>query len=236
MDIIGKAIHNYHFNQDYSYLRIDSNYTEDEELDPAHFFRNKDAMNLLEIRALELCRGKILDVGAGAGCHALELQRANFDVTAIEISGQAAAVMTDRGVKNVVSGDIMQYSGFRYDTVLLLMNGSGIAGTLSGLNDLLGHLATLLEPDGQLLMDSTDISYLFEEDDGSLWIDLANAAYFGEMKYTVSTKGLSSESFPWLFVDINTLSSVAECHGFQTEKILEGNEGSYLARLTKNNR
>ena len=231
MDLIGQAIFNYHFYGDEEPLIIDSNYTEDEVLDPRHFFRTSELMSLLEKRALEMCSGKILDVGAGAGCHALELQNQALLVTALEKSELACRVMTDRGVGNVVQGDIMDHSGETYDTILMLMNGAGLAGNLEGLERMLAHLKSLLAPGGQILMDSTDITYLFQEDDGSLWIDLANDNYYGEMSYTVKYRNMTGDPFPWLFVDFETLSHHAGKQGFQAELLMEGEESDFLARL-----
>lgn len=231
MDLIGQAICNYYFHGDEEVLSVDSNYTEDEVLDPGHFFRTYATMSPLERKALDACRGRILDVGAGAGCHALELQRHGFRVTALEKSEMACRVMTDRGVENVVPADILEHSGETYDTILMLMNGAGLAGNLAGLEKMLAHLKILLTPEGQILMDSTDIIYLFQEDDGSLWVDLANEAYYGEMTYTVTYKNVTDDPFPWLFVDFETLSRYAEKQGFLAELIMEGEEYDYLVRL-----
>lgn len=231
MDLIGQAIYNYHFNGNDESLVIDSNYTEDEVLDPSHFFRTYDLMSAIEKRALDLCRGKILDVGAGAGCHALELQNRALRVTALEKSELACQVMTDRGVEHIVTGDMMDHTGIMYDTILLLMNGAGLAGTMQGLERMLAHLKTLLAPGGQILMDSTDIIYLFQEDDGSLWIDLANNNYYGEMTYTIKYRNKTGDPFPWLFVDFESLSQYAGKQGFKTELVMEGEDGDYLARL-----
>lgn len=231
MDLIGLAIYNHHFYGDRECLVIDSNYTEDEVLDPAHFFRTFGMMSSIEKRALELCRGNILDAGAGAGCHALELQNQDRQVTAFEKSEHACRVMSDRGIRNVVAGDIMDLTGETFDTVLLLMNGAGLAGTLAGLEKMLAHLKSLLSPGGQILLDSTDILYLFREDDGSLWIDLANDNYYGEMTYTMKYKNRTGDAFPWLFVDFDSLSHCAEKQGFDSELVMEGEEHDYLARL-----
>lgn len=231
MDLIGQAIFNYHFYGDQETLTIDSNYTEDEILDPRHFFRTLEMMSPLEKRALDLCRGKILDAGAGAGCHALELQKRSFRAVALEKSELACRVMTDRGVEHVMTGDIMDHSGESYDTILMLMNGAGLAGTLAGLERMLAHLKTLLAPGGQILMDSTDIMYLFREEDGSLWVDLANDNYYGEMTYTIQYRNIKGDPFPWLFVDFETLSQYAAEQGFSAEPVMEGEDNDYLVRL-----
>lgn len=233
MDPIGQAIYNFHFHGDPEILRVDTNYTEDEEIDPAAFFRSLGEMSALEQAAIGLCRGHVLDVGAGAGCHALELQDRQMDVVALEKSELAFQVMKDRGVLHPVLGDIYHYRGETFDTILLLMNGIGIAGTLEGYGRLLDHLKGLLAPGGQILFDSSDISYLFEEEDGSQWIDLANDRYYGEMDYTVTYKEKITATFPWLYLDRETLEKIAEENGYVTEFPAEGDDNNFLARLTR---
>lgn len=232
MDPIGQAIFNYYFKSDREKLRVDSNYTEDEEIDPVHFFREMGDLPMPEQKAIELCKGKVLDIGAGAGCHSLVLQGRGLEVTALDKSELASRVMTDRGVAKVVTESIFNFSAGPFDTVLMLMNGAGIAGTLTGLKALLNHLKSLISPDGQVLMDSTDIQYLFTEEDGSLWVDLANDQYYGEMTYTVTYKEEITSTFPWLFVDFETLAAIAAKTGLKAELILEGAENEYLARLS----
>lgn len=231
MDPIGKAIHAYYFSNDTAVLKVNSNYTEDEELDPAWFFRNREQMPELEQQALKLCKGKILDVGAGAGAHTLSLQADGFEVVALDQSPAAAEVMQHRGVKNLVVGNIFDYQGDTYDTILLLMNGAGIAGTLNGLDHLLAHLQGLLSSKGSILIDSTDISYLFEEEDGSAWIDLTRENYFGEMEYEVTHHSGESAQFKWLYVDFQTLAKIASSRGFACRVVAEGSNDNYLAIL-----
>lgn len=233
MDPIGQAIYNFHFHHDPEILRVDTNYTEDEEIDPAAFFRSMEEMSALEQAAIGLCHGRVLDVGAGAGCHALELQNRQLQVVALEKSELAVRVLADRGVLYPVQGDIYHYQGEPFDTILLLMNGIGLAGTQEGFGQLLEHLKGLLLPGGQILFDSSDIAYLFEEEDGSLWVDLANDRYYGEMDYTVTYKGTITSTFPWLYLDKDTLIKIALEKGFVTEFPEEGEDNNFLARLTR---
>lgn len=235
MDPIGQAIYNYYFFYDHEKLMVESNYTDEEEIDPAYFFRTLENMPLIEKKALGLCVGKILDIGAGAGCHSLELQKNGFEVISLEKSEKAAEVMKARGVKNVLVEDIYNFRNEKFDTILLLMNGAGIAGNIAGMKKLLRHLKPMLNTQGQILMDSADINYLFFEDDGSYWIDISSEGYYGEMIYTVKYKNEHSTTFPWLYVDFSTLKRIAAEIGFNSELIEEGEEQSYLAKLTISN-
>jgi hypothetical protein len=229
-DPIGRAIADFYKNGKASDIKIQTNYTEGELLSPAYFFRTENEMPEIDKTALKLCRGKVLDVGAAAGCHALVLQKKGLEVTALEKSKLAVAVMEKRGVKKVICSDIFHFHEKGFDTILLLMNGTGIGGTLEGLKKLLLHLRNLLSPNGQILIDSSDISYLFEENDGSVWIDLASDAYLGEMEYELKYKN-ECTTFNWLFTDFNTLTKIAEDIGLTGKKIVEGKHFDYLAQL-----
>lgn len=230
-DPIGRAIADFYKCGQAPDIIIQTNYTEDENLSPAYFFRTEDQIPKLEKTALNHCRGKVLDVGAAAGCHALILQNKGLEVTALEKSELAADVMKKRGVENVICSDIFQFNNPGFDTILLLMNGTGIGGTINGLKKLLLHLIKLLKKDGQILIDSSDISYLFEEEDGSVWIDLANDNYFGEMDYELIYENDQSK-FKWLFVDFEMLNTICEDIGLKCRKITEGEHFAYLAQLT----
>ena len=166
-----------------------------------------------------------------AGRHALALQNRGLEVTALEQSEISVKVMQQRGVKNVVCDDVFHFNEKGFDTIIILMNGAGIGQTLKGAKKLLLHLKTLLNPHGQMLMDSSDIRYLFEEDDGSMWIDMASKTYLGEMEYEVTYKD-SFSRFKWLFIDYDTLSDIAREAGLVPDLITQGEHYDYLARLT----
>jgi hypothetical protein len=172
-----------------------------------------------------------LDVGAAVGSHTLELQEREFDVTALEKSELACEVMQKRGVKKVVCSDLFHYEEPGFDTVLLLMNGTGIGQTLDGLKKMLAHLKSLLNEGGQILIDSSDIQYLFEEEDGSFWVDLVNNRYYGEMDYELIYKDTSTQ-FKWLFTDFETLTKIAGKAGLNCQLVQEGEQNDFLAKLT----
>jgi SAM-dependent methyltransferase len=196
-----------------------------------YLFRGFSKMPLLEQKALELSFGKILDVGCGAGSHSLYLQEKDLDVLAIDISKGAVETCQLRGLKNVKTQNIWDLKNQQFDTILLLMNGAGMCGKLDKLSDFLTHLKTLLSPKGQILVDSTDVIYMFEDDNGEFYVD-GNASYYGETKFTMTYKNQQSPSFDWLYVDFNTLQRISEdCH-LQCDLILEGLHFDYLARIT----
>ena len=234
-DLLGQALLDYQAGRHAAALTVHCSAAADESLPAAYFFRTLLAMPELERQALDECRGRVLDLGAGAGCHALELQSRGFaDVRAIDQSAGAVRVMQARGVREAARHDIFAPRPAQqppYDTLLLLMNGLGLAGTLAGLDKLLAHARTLLAPDGQILATSSDVSYLFEDEDGALVLDL-NADYYGEVTYQFTYQGETGEQFPWLFIDAALLEDAARQAGYQVDFLGHDDQHQYLVRLT----
>ncbi len=185
----------------------------------------------LEKTALEMAQGATLDVGAGSGCHSLALKQLGKEAVAIDISPLSVEVMRERGVDARQVNLYDESFDEKFDTVLMLMNGTGIIGNLDNMTTFFARISRLLKPGGCLLIDSSDLRYLFEEEDGSLMIDLADE-YYGLLDYQMQYKDVLGEPFDWLYVDFDTLAFYAEENGFEAELVAEGEHYDYLARLT----
>ncbi|WP_300704645.1 class I SAM-dependent methyltransferase [Bacteroides sp.] len=231
-DPMGAAIADYFKRHRADRLRVFSSQFDEDEIPVKELFRAEKQMPLLERTALSMATGKILDVGAGSGCHTLALQEARKEVHAIDISPLSVEVMEQRGVRNVSQTNLFDERFYdTYDTILMLMNGSGIIGKLENLPTFFKKMKQLLCPGGCILMDSSDLSYLFEEEDGSIVIDLAGD-YYGEVDFQMQYKDIKGDSFDWLYIDFQTLSLYATENGFKAELVKEGKHYDYLAKLT----
>ena len=229
-DLFGQAILDYQTNNSPENLTTETSISEADEMPVEYLFRSFSEMPQLEQQALKLAKGKILDVGCGAGSHSLYLQNKGLDVTAIDISANAINACQLRGLKNTRMQNVLALQNETFDTILLLMNGTGIFGTLAALPTYLQHLKSLLNPNGQILLDSSDLIYMYDEnEDGSYSIPAEG--YYGEISFTVSYKGQTDPPFPWLYLDYNTLQRAAQANGLQCELIAEGEHFDYLARL-----
>lgn len=225
-DVLGQALYSYYHNQTRHKLWIHNKYGPKEEMPVDTYFRGDEDMPDIEWLALNECRGKVLDIGAGAGSHALLLQqRPEIDVLAIDISPLSVQVMKDRGVKQVLEADIYRFNQGKFDTLLLLMNGIGLAGTVEGLKNLLIHLKTLLADGGQILFDSSDVAYLYED-------HIPTHEYYGEIWYQYEYQQQKTDWFKWLYIDEKELQQIVEECGFKMEVLLEDEYGQYLTRLT----
>ncbi|MBW1658036.1 class I SAM-dependent methyltransferase [Flavobacterium quisquiliarum] len=232
-DLFGKAIFDFHTNNSPEDIITETSISEEDEMSVEYLFRTYNEMPKIEQKALQLAKGKILDVGCGAGSHALSLQNErSLEVTAIDISEKAIETCLLRGIKNAKVENILDFEGEKFDTILLLMNGTGIFGKLKNCNKYLTKLKSLLNPGGQILIDSSDIIYMFDEDeDGGKWIPSEND-YYGELVFNISYKNEKEEPFDWLYLDYNTLQNAAIANGLKCELILEGEHYDYLAKLS----
>lgn len=229
-DPMGRAIFDYYTTGNAAKLRVFSSMFYEDEIPVPTLFRTFDEMPVQEKKAIELCRGRVLDVGAGSGCHSAVLMERGLEVVAIDISELSVEVMKQRGIDARLINFFDEKFTEKFDTILLAMNGIGITGKTNRLADFFRSAKRLLTPGGQILLDSSDIKYVFMNDDGSMDIDLA-AGYYGEIDYKMRYKNITGKPFDWLYIDFDTLSMYAEEHGFTCEKCIDGEHYDYLARI-----
>ncbi len=229
-DIFGQAVLDFFRKGNATDIRVKSQDFDEDVIPVNYLFRTYKEMPKIEQRALDLAQGKILDVGCCAGSHALHLQNKNKDVLAIDVSEGAIKTTKLRGVKKAEVQDFYQIKNQKFDTILMLMNGSGIIGKLKNLTQFFQHLRTILKPEGKVLLDSSDLRYLFDaEEDGGIWVNPNQ--YYGELTYQIGYKNNWSPPFDWLYIDFNSLSLAAKSNGFSCDLLEEGEHYDYLAML-----
>lgn len=233
-DPIGRAILDYINNRHDENIIVKSSICDDDVIPVSYLFRgqkgNPDGFSELELLALNHCRGKILEVGCGAGIHAVFLKEKGFDIRVIDTSEGAVNYHTQLGLVSRKI-DFFKLKDEQYDTLLFLMNGLGVAGNLAGLPLFLQKCYGLLAPGGQVLCDSSDVRYLYEDDEGGYWVDL-NSAYYGDFDFQMCYKDVCGDTFEWLYVDFENLKSAALNVGFTVEMIYS-KDNQYLVRLVK---
>jgi hypothetical protein len=150
----------------------------------------------------------------------------------LDISPLAVAVMEERGINHIRCQDFFQLAAGgpgppegragTYDTLLLMMNGIGLSGTLNGLRDFFNAAKILLRAGGQLIFDSTDIAYLYGGKPPK------TPEYYGEVLYRYEYRRQLSDWFKWLFIDRKTLATIAGMEGWKTRIICEDDRDQYL--------
>lgn len=228
-DPIGVAIQEYASKRKPDDIIVTSDICDDDIIPLEVLFRNYDEMPEIEQTALDRASGKVLDVGAGAGIHAIHLQDQGMDVTCIDISQGAVDYLNANGLK-AQRINFFSLKDQQFDTILMLMNGIGIAGKLSNLETTLKHAKSLLKPGGKILCDSSDIRYLYEDEDGALWIDL-NTEYYGNFRFQMKYKKEKGPWFDWLYVDFDSLFQAAKNVGLKAQRVVEIDD-HYLAEIT----
>lgn len=204
-----------------------------DEVPVSVFFRKPEAFFPVEKAALEHCTGRVLDIGAGTGIHSLELQSQDFSITAVDVAVLAVEVMKKLGVKDARCLDIFDMPPEKFDTILLLCHGIGIVGSVEGLDRFLNHMKAFVSEDGQLLINSLDVTKT--EDPVHLAYHAANresGRLAGDIKIRIRYNEVMSDWFHWIQFDAEMLEEYATACGWRMEVIAEDAGGEYLARLT----
>lgn len=228
-DIFGEAIQDYSKFGHAKSILVENNVSDGYEIPVEYLFRSLQEMPEIERRAIDLCGKKVLDVGSAAGVHAKELIAKNHEVTCLDISPKAVEYVRSKGY-HAIHKDFFDFNEDSYDSLLFLMNGIGIAKDIDGLKVFLEHCKSLLNPGGNILLDSADLSYLHEDENGEIWIDL-NASYYGEVQFRMTYKNMDSGWFPWLFIDFDTLAFYADELGYSCRFVVGDDENQFLAEL-----
>ena len=230
-DIIGIALLDYYHGNYSEDILTETNISEEDELPLPYLFRTFEEMPKIERKALKSAKGKTLDVGCGAGSHSLYLQEKGFDVMGIDTSKGAIEVCKLRGLQNAKNIDLLQLNNEKFDTILLLMNGTGIFQNLENTSKYLNHLKSLLNLKGQILIDSSDLQYMYDPtEEGGIMVPADR--YYGELDFTMRYKGMESEPMEWLYLDEKLFEEICIENNLAFEVIARGDNFDYLARIT----
>lgn len=230
IDIIGSALLDYYQGNYSEDIITETNISEEDMMALPYLFRRFDEMPKIEQKAMQLSYGKILDVGCAAGSHSLFLQQKGLEVEAIDISPGAVEVCKLQGIKNVQQIDLLELKNKQFDTILLLMNGTGIFQNLNKISLYLNHLKTLLFPTGQILIDSSDLIYMYDSEELEFLDSIGS--YYGEIEFIMKYKNQQSEPFDWLYLDEKIFKRICDLHHLNFEVVERGENYDFLARIT----
>lgn len=230
-DIFGIAMLDFYHGNYTEDIITETNISEEDEMPLPYLFRSFEEMPKVEQKALKLAKGRILDVGCGSGVHSLYLQEKGLDVLSIDTSAGAIEVCNLQGLKQVKNIDLLQLKDEKFDTILMLMNGTGIFQTLEKTSKYLQHLKSLLATNGQILIDSSDLQYMYDPtEEGGIMVPADR--YYGQLEYIMRYKGMESDSFEWLYLDENLFEEICSENDLNFEVITRGENFDYLAMLT----
>lgn len=224
-DIFGLAVESYYSNKDRTPILVHNDNFYDDKIPVEYLFRSYDQMPELEQIAIDFCKGKVLDVGCCAGSHSLELKAKGHEILPIDVSKKCIETCQKRGLKEAKHIDFFELKDQSFDTILLLMNGIGIAQSLRHLPVFFEKLKNLMHQESQVLLDSSDLIFLFE---GEV---LDDDPYYGEMVYTTSYKNQVSNVFSWLYLDFDSLKAAANEHNLSCKLVFKDDHYGFLAKL-----
>lgn len=226
MSPFSQAMIDYYYGATKGKLWVETSYGTKEVMPFNALFRSEEDFSDLELFALSLCHGKVLDIGAGVGAYAIVLQNRGLKVLALEIEQAMVNIMIDKGVKQAVSKNIFDFESEPFDTLFMMMNGIGLVGTIAGLEKFLEKAKSLMFPDGRLLLDSSDISYLYQD------LKKPQDRYFGEVSYRYIYNEQQGNWFNWLYIDAAQLQIVGNKMGWNVQVLFTDETDQYLARLS----
>lgn len=226
-DVYGLALYDYYRYGKADELKLHTSYGEIEVMPVDWFFRDEGDFPELERIALGMAQGATLDIGAGAGSHAVFLYDKGVAIHTLDTSDYCVKIMRERGLPNVLHQSVWQPLPRRFDTLLLLMNGIGLVEDLSKLRSFFKIAHDRLNPGGRILLDSSDLSYLYDDQDVFARPEL------GKIQYQYEYRGVKGAKFSWLYVDFRTLKQIAEEEGWNARLIFEDTYAQYLAYLSR---
>ena len=227
-DPLGTMMLDYLNGRQDAFIEVDSTTLDMWTMKGETMFRSYSEMDELERLALQLCEGRILDVGAGSGCHSLYLQQKGMEVDALDISPGCVQVMARRQVQKILHKSLFSLQDRQYKTILMLMNGLGICGTLGGCNLFLQFIKTILVDGGQVIADSTDLSSLYDDLEE---FDYSADGYYGETEFVMKYQSITSDPFNWIYLDFKTLETLVHFNGIRCEQLMTDKNGKYLAHI-----
>jgi SAM-dependent methyltransferase len=230
---LGAALLAFHNGRHDAVLGIESDVFDSEDVAVRLYYRpDEDPLPDLDRRALDRCTGRVLDAGAGAGRHALDLQCRGLEVTALDVSTDAVRVMQDRGISDVRQGDIYTSDLGTYDTILLLMNGIGLAGGPEGLKKLFDRFRRLLRSSGRVIFDAAGLDAAVLKDEFEELAEMAiGRPQLGEVFFRLTFDDLQGSWYPWLFPTSTQLAKAARDAGFEFTIIGRGARGAFLGEM-----
>ena len=159
-DAYGQAIRDYHERgEGFELIERDDGYV-DLSGGPELYFTGYEEWPDQVQRGLECVEGSVLDVGCGAGRHALYCQDRGHDALGIDVSPNAVAVAEDRGLERARRLDVANVDDLdeTFDTVLMLGNNFGLVGTRETPPDRLAALARVTSDDARIVAGTRDVT------------------------------------------------------------------------------
>lgn len=195
-----------------------------------------EAWPQIERRAMELVRGRVIDLGCGAGRVALYLQRKGYDVLGFDISPLALRVCKERGLRKTRRGSIHdpRFARNSFDTAIMFGNNFSLLGTPTRATKVLSRLHRILSKGGLILAETLDPYDTKEQ---------AHLAYHkmnekkgqpaGQVRMRVRYKQYATPWFYWLLLSRDEMRALGRRAGFEVTRCIGSSGPRYVGVLRK---
>jgi SAM-dependent methyltransferase len=237
-DAYGKVIRDYHeHGEGFEIVERDDGFVAPSGGPEMYFSEYEEWGEHLQ-RGLEHLQGTALDVGCGAGRHALYAQQQGHDVTGIDVSPGAVAVSRDRGVEDVRECDVgdvaAEFETGTFETVLMLGNNFGLVGTADTAPDVLDALATVTTAEARIVAESRDIYENVNEYHREYHeYNRERGRLPGALRLKARYKTHSTEWFDYLLVAPEEMDEILAGTVWTRAETYRGEGGQYVAVLEK---
>jgi SAM-dependent methyltransferase len=201
------------------------------------YFLEYEQWSPLEHQAIALVKGRVLDIGCGAGRHSIYLQQKGFDVTGIDNSPGAIEVCKLRGLKNALVRPIANVNEFgpnSFDTILMLGNNFGLFGDAKSAKLILEKLSRITSSDAQLIA-GTRNPYKTDSLEHLEYHELnrQRGRMPGQIRMRVRYGKAVGEWFDYLFVSPEEMQEIVTDTAWQIKEFIGAGEPNYIAVMGK---
>jgi len=204
---------------------------------PPRYFADYRSWSRRERQAIRLAKGRVLDIGCGAGRFTLHLQQKGFEVTGIDNSRGAVKVCSLRGVKDVRLMSMDSIGSFRpgsFDTVIMMGNNFGLFGGFKKARWLLKQLHGITSARGQIIAEAVD-PYKTSEPLHLAYqrSNRARGRMSGQLRIRIRHENIVGAWFDYLLVSRKEMEEILVGTGWELRKVLSEDGPRYTVVIAK---
>lgn len=238
VDAYGKELWEYFFTKKgHEIVERDDGFINVSQIAPKNYFLNYKKWSLIQKKAIKYAKGRVLDIGCGAGKHSLYLQKKGLKVTGIDNSPLAIKVCKLRGLKIAKILSIDEVDKFKlssFDTILMLGNNFGLFGSFVKAKKFLKIFFKITSKNALIIVETTNPYQTKNPDHLSYHkLNLKKRKMAGQLRLRVRHKKLIGEWFDYLMVSKKELKKILENTGWRIKKIIDSKSGLYIAVIEK---
>jgi len=200
------------------------------------YFSDYEAWSPIEQKAMQFVKGRVLDIGCGAGRHSLHLQRKGFDVLGIDISPLAIKVCRERGLRKLklMSIESVDFKPNSFGTILMMGNNFGLFGNLGKAKGLLKKFHRLTSKDALIIASSRD-PYRTDNPAHLQYhkMNRKKGRMSGQVKIRIRYQKYKGRWFDYLMVSKEEMTQILSNTGWRIKEFLDTGDPNYISIIRK---